>query len=41
VLIDDFGVNIKNWMAAGGTAIKHKDGRADATLEQLKDIYEN
>jgi len=41
VLIDDFGVNIKNWMASGGTAIKHKDGRADATLEQLKDIYEN
>ena len=34
------GVNIKNWMASGGTAIKHKDGRADATLEQLKDIYE-
>jgi hypothetical protein len=30
VLIDDFGVNIKNWMASGGTAIKHKDGRADA-----------
>ncbi len=41
VLIDDFGVNIKSWEAAGGTAIKHKDGRAQATLEQLRDIYEN
>jgi len=41
VLIDDFGVNIKNWQASGGTAIKYKDGRAQATLEQLRDVYEN
>ena len=41
VLIDDFGVNIKKWASAGGTAIKHKDGRVEGTLQQLRDVYEN
>jgi len=36
ILIDDFGYNIKKWQDAGGIAIKHKNGRAKQTADQLK-----
>ena len=44
VLIDDYGVKIKAWMAAGGIAIKHEDeietpDAAERTINQLEKIY--
>ena len=36
ILIDDYAKNIREWQAAGGTAILHTG--AESTLEQLKEL---
>ncbi len=36
ILIDDFGLNIKKWIEAGGIGIQHKDGDVNTTIQQLK-----
>ena len=36
ILIDDYAKNIREWQAAGGTAILHTS--AESTLEQLKEL---
>lgn len=36
ILIDDFGVNIKKWQAAGGIGIQHKNGQINNTIEELR-----
>ena len=36
ILIDDYGVNIKNWQAAGGVGFKHKDHKFERTAKAIK-----
>jgi 5'(3')-deoxyribonucleotidase len=38
ILIDDWGVNIAAWDAAGGIAIKHKDHKLDRTFAALEQV---
>lgn len=40
ILIDDWGVNIAAWDAAGGIAIKHKDHKLNRTLALLKEVID-
>tara|TARA_B100000886_G_scaffold340286_1_gene308950 strand:+ start:1012 stop:4305 length:3294 start_codon:yes stop_codon:yes gene_type:complete len=34
-LIDDYGVNVQRWEAAGGVGIKHSDSNVSGTVKQL------
>ena len=36
ILIDDFGVNIRNWEAAGGIGFKYKDHKFERTAKDIK-----
>lgn len=36
ILIDDFGKNIKSWIAAGGIGIKHDNDSVDQSIAKLK-----
>ena len=36
ILIDDYGVNIDKWEAAGGVGFKHKDHKFERTAKNLK-----
>lgn len=36
ILIDDYGVNINKWEAAGGVGFKHKDHKFERTAKNLK-----
>ena len=36
ILIDDYGVNIKAWEAAGGYGFKHKDHKFERTAQNIK-----
>ena len=36
ILIDDYGVNINNWEAAGGIGFKYKDHKFDRTAKDIK-----
>jgi len=36
ILIDDYGVNIQKWEAAGGVGFKHKDHKFERTAQNLK-----
>lgn len=40
ILIDDYGVNIRAWEAAGGIGIKHKDHKFTRTVDALKSSVE-
>lgn len=39
ILIDDFGKNIRNWNAAGGIGIKHKDYKLERTIADLRSAF--
>ena len=41
ILIDDYGVNIKAWNAAGGIGVKHSDSKFDRTADAFKDVVLN
>ena len=36
ILIDDYGVNIQKWEAAGGVGFKHKDHKFERTAKNIK-----
>ena len=36
ILIDDYGVNIRNWEAAGGVGFKYKDHKFERTAKSIK-----
>lgn len=36
ILIDDYGVNIRKWEAAGGIGFKHKDHKFERTVDNIK-----
>ena len=36
ILIDDYGVNIQKWEAAGGVGFKHKDHKFERTADAIK-----
>ena len=36
ILIDDYGVNIQKWEAAGGIGFKHKDHKFERTVKNIK-----
>ena len=36
ILIDDYGVNISKWEAAGGIGFKHKDHKFERTAKNIK-----
>ena len=36
ILIDDYGVNIQKWEAAGGIGFKHKDHKFERTSKAIK-----
>lgn len=36
ILIDDYGVNIRRWEAAGGIGFKHKDHKFDRTAKNIQ-----
>ena len=36
ILIDDYGVNIQKWEAAGGIGFKHKDHKFDRTVQNIQ-----
>ena len=36
ILIDDYGVNIRKWEAAGGIGFKHKDHKFDRTAKNIQ-----
>ncbi len=36
ILIDDYGVNIRAWEAAGGIGIKHKDHKFQRTMQNIQ-----
>ena len=36
ILIDDYGVNIQKWEAAGGVGFKHKDHKFERTAQNIK-----
>lgn len=39
ILIDDFGSNVRNWIAKGGVGFKHKDHKFERTASNLKDYF--
>ena len=36
ILIDDYGVNVRNWEAAGGVGFKYKDHKFERTVDAIK-----
>jgi len=40
ILIDDYGVNIQKWEAAGGIGFKHKDHKFERTAKNIKQHIE-
>ena len=39
ILIDDYGVNVSAWEAAGGIGFKHKDHKFERTAKTLSNIW--